>query len=148
MAQKLAHPAQLYSRIAPRQNLHDLIAADGGNVFEALDERREIGAVDMRHGDPHDCGALTPLGVGEHILLVAERAHRTLDPIAQRTADVGRAVQKMRYGADRDLRLDRNVGDGWSFWSFHLPPVVRLPLLRLRIETFQNKQHNSAPEYG
>ena len=40
MAQKFAHPAELHLRIAPRQNLHDLIAAHGGDVFEALDERR------------------------------------------------------------------------------------------------------------
>ena len=83
MAQKLAHPAQLHLRIAPRQDLHDLIAADGGDVLEALDERREIGAVDMRHGDPHDRGALAALRMGEHVLLVAERAHRALDPLAQ-----------------------------------------------------------------
>ena len=83
MAQKFAHPAELHLRIAPRQNLHDLIAAHGGDLFEALDERREIGAVDMRHGDPHDRGALAPLRMSKHVLLVAERAHGALDPVAQ-----------------------------------------------------------------
>ena len=83
MAQQFAHPAQLHLRIAPRQNLHHLIAAHGGDVLEALDERREIGAVDMRHGDAHDRGALAALRMGEHVLLVAERAHRALDPLAQ-----------------------------------------------------------------
>lgn len=127
MAQKFAHPAELHLRIAPRQNLHDLIAAHGGDVFEALDERRKIRAVDVRHGDPHDRGALAALRVSEHVLLVAKRLHRALDPVAKRGADVGRTVQKMRHGADRDVRPVGNVSDRRPFPFSHLPPGVRQP---------------------
>ena len=48
----------------------------------------------MRHGDPHDRGALAPLCVSKHVLLVAKRVHRALDPVAKRGADVGRPFRK------------------------------------------------------
>jgi hypothetical protein len=81
---------------------HQAIAVGEGNILGTAHHPGEEGVGDIRNDHGDDVGLVPAQGASQLAGLVASGRHRLQDALAQEFANLGRVVQYMRDGAQRN----------------------------------------------